>query len=511
VRARSINAAAFILSGKGAAEIRDRLALVSVTEELTYGELLDRVSRFAAALRERGLGRGDRCVLLMLDTPDLVAMALAVMAAGGVTVLVPPRADVLTLREVVAIAHPFALLADDHFAATADDALGVCSDVVLLTARDLAAWKRRPHDPFDPVETTAGEPAFWVVSSGTTGRPKAVEHRHDNVRSCTDYFSHVLGVTSSDRVFATSRLHFAYALGTALFGSLSVGATTVLLEASPTASSVGQTVQRFAPTAFFSVPTMYHKLIESDACSALGFRSVRLYVSAGERLALRIAGRWEAATGRPILDGMGCSETVYMIFGNAPAAHCAGSSGRPVGRVEVRLVDAQGKTMRGPRAVGALHVRMASLCSGYRTGWRAGGEPAARPQDRFRDGWFDTGDEYRIDDEGFYHHCGRTDDMLRVAGKWVSPAEIEDALDDVEEVGAAAAVAAASLGDLAEIVLYLVAASGVGEREAVEAARSHLARALPSSKRPRRFVAVGELPRTATGKLQRHKLRALSV
>jgi acyl-coenzyme A synthetase/AMP-(fatty) acid ligase len=154
---------------------------------------------------------------------------------------------------------------------------------------------------------------------------------------------------------------------------------------------------------------------------------------------------------------------------------------------------------------------MASLCSGYRVTPLANGDAAARPPKNFNDGWCITGDEYRIDDEGFYHHCGRSDDMLRVAGNWVSPAEIEDALSAVTEIAGGAAVAGSSATSLSEIVLYLVAARGVGEGDAVEAARAHLARALPAFKRPRRFVAVDELPRTATGKIQRHKLRALLV
>ena len=201
MHARVVNAAAFVLANKLADGVRDTPAVVSATETLTYGELVDRVSRFAAALHERGLRRGERCAILMLDTPDLVATALAVMAAGGVAVLLSPRATVLDLRDIVEIARPFAFVADERFAGAARDALRGVPDVALLTAaRELAAWKRRPRVPFEPVETTASEPAFWVVSSGTTGRPEGVEHRHENIRSCTDYFDHMLGVTASDRL-----------------------------------------------------------------------------------------------------------------------------------------------------------------------------------------------------------------------------------------------------------------------------------------------------------------------
>ena len=486
-------------------------ALLSAGETLSYGALAERVSQFAAGLREAGVRPGDCVGMLMLDTPDLIAMHLAAMAAGGIACAISSRASAEELPQILAIVRPATVVVDEEFSELAAGAIRSASlqTKLLHRQRELAVWKARPAAALDPVPRGPDDPAFWVMTSGTTGTPKAVEHRHGNVGICAEYYQQVLGCTTQDRLFATSRFHFAYAIGN-MFAGLRMGAGNVLLEHWATAQSVAATVERFKPSVLLSVPAVYHRLLEAGLARTAPFRALRHYVSAGERMPPQIWNAWEQAGGYPILDGLGCSELVYMVIGNTPTRRKPGSSGEAMPSVELRIVDEAGALVSAPGTTGRLEVRMPSVCMGYRAADNRPGEPPQRPEDRFRpDGWFATGDEYLRDGDGFYHHRGRTGDMLRVSGIWVSPSEIEDALAGIASIAESASVLGESDIGLAEIVLYVVPTPGADGAAAIGAARERLAQALPAYKRPRRFEAVADLPRTATGKVQRHKLREL--
>ncbi len=486
-------------------------ALLSAGEVLSYGELEQRVSQFAAGLRAIGVKPSDRVGMLMLDTPDLVATHLAVMAAGGIAVAMSSRAGAEELEQILAIVLPAVLVIDGEFAELAAAAIAKVSPQtrLLRRERELAAWKSAPAAPLVPAPRKPDDPAFWVMTSGTTGVPKAVEHHHRNVGMCAEYYEQVLGCSRDDRMFATSRFHFAYAIGN-MFAALRLGAGNILLERWATEKSVAETVERFKPTVLLSVPAVYHRLLEAGLAKTAPFRALRRYVSAGERLPPQIWTAWEEAGGHPILDGLGCSECVYMIIGNAPARRKPGSSGQAMPSVELRIVDDAGALIGATDTPGRLEVRMPSICEGYRHAGGALEAPPQRPAEQFRpDGWFATGDEYVRDADGFYHHRGRTGDMLRVSGIWISPSEIEDALAGQASIAESAAVLGESEIGLAEIVLYVVPAAGADHASAVDAARERLAQALPRYKQPRRFEVVADLPRTATGKIRRHKLREL--
>jgi 3-hydroxybenzoate/4-hydroxybenzoate---CoA ligase len=500
-----MNAAEYVLAGGLAVVGPDKPAIVSGDESISYGELSARVSRFAAALREAGMKPGDRVAMLMLDHSDLVAIYLAIIAAGGVAITVSARATNDDLRHIFAIVRPFAVVAESDLAPAAAG-MAPCAKL-FLRERELRSWAQRSETDFVSCAREPADPAYWVMSSGTTGQPKAVEHRHDNVCACTDYLVHGLAATAADRFFPTSRLNFAYALG-AMFGALRLGATLILHERWPTPPSIAATVDRHRPSVVLSVPTLFHKLCVSGFATTAAFRAVRCYVSAGERLPPRIGGEWERVTRRPVVDAMSCSELVHKVFTNTLSARRAGSSGRPVRGVEVRLIDQEGLEVTQPGRSGRLEVRAPFLCAGYRLADVPAHAPAYRPAERFRGEWFATGDEYLRDEDGFYHHCGRSDDMLKVSGLWVSPSEIEDALAGIPVIAEAAAVLSESAAGLSEIVLYVVATSSADGDAAVAAAREQLARKLPASKLPRQYALAAELPRTATGKIQRHKLRA---
>jgi benzoate-CoA ligase len=485
-------------------------ALLSAGETLSYGALVARVSQYAAGLRDAGVKPRDRVGMLMLDTPDLVALHQAAMAMGAIAVAMSSRASPEELRQIVSIVRPAVLVIDAEFSEVAAGAIAAASPQTRLFSRDgeLAAWKKKPAAPLTPEWREPSDPAFWVMTSGTTGTPKAVEHHHRNVGISADYYKEVLGCTHQDRLFATSRFHFAYAIGN-MFAGLRMGAGNILLERWATEKSVAETVERFAPTVLLSVPAVYHRLLEAGLPRTPPFRALRHYVSAGERMPPQIWNAWEKASGLPILDGLGCSELVYMVIGNGLERRRPGSSGYAMPGVELRIVSEDGAVIEMPDTSGRLEVRMPSVCEGYRSSGDLGGAPE-RPAERFKpDGWFSTGDEYVRDADGFYHHRGRTGDILRVSGLWVSPSEIEDALAGIGSIVESAAVLGENDIGLAEIVLYVVHAPGADGGEAIEAARQRLAEVLPRYKQPRRFEAIAELPRTATGKVRRHKLREL--
>jgi acyl-coenzyme A synthetase/AMP-(fatty) acid ligase len=500
-----MNAVEYVLAGGLAVGGPDRPAIVTADECLTYGDLAARVGRFAAALREAGIAPGDRVAILMLDHADLVALYLAVMAAGSVAVTVSTRASAHDLAHVFGIVRPFVVVTEEEFSEPAAASVPPNAKL-LLRQRELAAWKQRTETDFVACARTPDDPAYWVMTSGTTGKPKAVEHRHHNVRACTDYLVHGLAATADDRLFATSRLNFAYALG-ATFGALRLGATVILHERWPTPATIASTVELQQPSIVLSVPTLFHKLVESGLAQKPAFSKVRCYVSAGERLPPRIGADWEKTTSQPIVDAMSCSELVHKIFSNTVTSRRAGSSGRPVPGVEVRLIDADGVEVKGPGRSGRLQVRAPFLCAGYRLADAPPHAAAHRPAERFHGDWFATGDEYVRDEDGFYYHCGRSDDMLKVSGLWVSPSEIEDALAGIASIAEVAAVSGESAAGLSEIVLYVVPAPGADGEVALATARDQLARCLPPFKLPRQYALVPELPRTATGKVRRHVLR----
>ena len=500
-----VNAAQHVLGGGLAIAGPDKIAIVSDEESVSYGELVVRVSRYAAALLDGGMLPGDRVALIMLDHADLVASYFAVIVAGGIAVTLSTRATQDDLQHIFAIVRPFAVITEREF--VPDAASLTPTAALILRERDLRLWMQRSETSFFASDRRPDDPAYWVMTSGTTGRLKAVEHRHSNVLACTDYLTHALAATAADRLLPTSRLNFAYALG-AMLGTLRLGATLVLHQRWPTATSVAEAIEISRPSVVLSVPTLFYRLCKLSIEPNSAICNVRCYVSAGERLSPQIAAQWERATRRPIIDAMSCSELVHKIFSNTLSVRRPGSSGRPVQGVDVRLIDETGCEITEPCRSGRLEVRAPFLCAGYQTAGHPPNTPAQRPTESFRGEWFSTGDQYLRDEDGFYHHCGRTDDMLKVSGLWISPSEIEDLLSGIPTIAEAAAVSTESPAGLLEILLCLVATAGTDGDAAIAAAHEQLARNLPAFKLPHRYALVAELPRTATGKIQRHKLRS---
>jgi benzoate-CoA ligase len=398
--------------------------------------------------------------------------------------------------------HWAAMLADSRArAVVADDA----------TAHALAPWlgarprchlvtpdaARAASAALDAEPVDADDMAFWLYTSGTTGPPRAAVHLHRDLLAGRGYAEGVLGVSREDRVFSTSKLFFAYALGNALLIPLALGARAFLHPAWADPAVVARVTAAFAPTLFFSVPTFYSRLVRADL-PADTFRSVRIAVSAGERLPEEVYTGWRDRFGIEILDGLGATETIFMVLSNRPGRARPGSAGTPVPGTEARLLDADGHEV-ADGTEGVLHVRAPSVSPFY---WRR----LAESRRAFVGEWFRTGDVCVRAADGSFQHLGREDDLFKVAGLWVSPADVEGVLLGHLAVADAGVIGAPAADGLVKPVAFVVPRDGAGHALRDEL-RDLADRKLPPHQRPREIRLVAELPRTATGKLQRFQLR----
>ena len=474
-----------------------RAALLTPSGPVTYADLQRLTDRVARALRARGVEPEQRVAILLPDGPAWAATFFAALKLGAVAVPLNTRFDAAQLRTVLADCRPKAVVADRAVLAAA----GVDAHTLGPGALDFDALAAGASDAPLPPEPVGGDAmAFWLYTSGTTGSPKAAVHCHRTLPACQNYLD-VLGVTGADRIFATSKLFFAYALGNALLIPLRARATTYLHPGWPDPATVASTMREIRPTLFFSVPTVYARLLHADL-PAETFGSARLCVSAGERLPADLYTAWRARFGVEILDGIGATETIFMVLSNRAGRSRPGSSGEPVPGTEARILDAEGRPVPDGQE-GVLWVRAPSQAAGY---WQR----LDHSRRTFVGDWFRTGDVYRREADGAYVHCGREDDFFKVAGQWVAPAAVESVLLRHPGVLDGGVVGAEEAGGLIKPFVFVVPRDPAAEPEALRAdVRRFLEGALPPHQRPREVRIVSELPRTATGKLQRFRLREL--
>ena len=491
--------------GRGAAP-----AILWRDRTYSYDQVQERVNRAGNALRALGVAPEDRVLMVMSDTPELVFAYLGTMKIGAVAVAVNVRASSADLRHLLDDSQAKVLLIERRFlkayeairAEVGHPHRVVGHDAEAGEGSELGRLIAEASPELEPVMVAPDAMAFWIYTSGTTGSAKGAVHRHRDVLAADAYTGGVLGVKPGDVLFGTSKLFFAYTLGNCLFGSLRLGATTVLLDAWPDAALIADTVRRYRPTVVFSVPTLYRNLLgDGVAASEPAFRAVRHYVSAGERLPEALWHKWRAATGIEILDGMGTSETIYMMLSNYPGRVRPGSSGTATPGTELQLTDAEGRAVAAGEA-GILWARIASRAERY---WNA----REKTEAAFQGPWFRTGDMYTVDTDGYWHHQGRFDDMLKISGQWVSPAEIEDVVLAATSCTDAAVVGAPDADGLPRTALFAVAPPGGFDGQALEAdIRRVVSERLSPYKCPKWVRFVTEIPRTATGKVQRFKLRS---
>jgi benzoate-CoA ligase family protein len=480
--------ASTLLDANLAAGRGGKTAISCGDEHVTYDELYAHACGVGATLRELGVESGERVLLVMDDCPGMPAVFLGAMRVGAVPVPVNP----------LYAADEYGYFVEDSGARIAVvDA--VCAEKVrapgVLTLDELSS----ATDDIAPAPTGSDDVAFWLYSSGSTGHPKGVVHRHrDILVTCETYAGRVLGIREDDVTFSTTKLFHAYGLGNNLSFPYWAGASTVLLTGRPTPDVVFETVRRQRPTIVFSAPTLYNALLHADG-HGQDWSSVRVCVSAAEPLPAEVWHRWHERYGLEILDGIGSTEMLHIYCSNRAGEVVAGSSGTPVPGYEVKLCDDRGAVLTG-EATGDLYVRGDSMLSGY---WNQPEKTA----DSIRDGWFYTRDRYRRDADGNYWYEGRADDMFKVSGLWVSPADVEARLIEHPAVVEAAVVPGQVEGLPKAKAFVMVRAGTVSGDELVEELQAFCRERLHRYQVPQLFAFVDALPKTATGKIQRFRLR----
>ena len=508
------NAEAWLVERQIEAGRADHVAIRG-SRDLTYAGLAELASHVAAGLRSLGLRRDDRVVMVMNDDVAMVGAILGAFRAGIVAVPVSTMLGGAELGEIIADCGGQVLVASAAYQAQIEQAIALSPElrhvvtdgdfspsvplgVSVSSFADLVTSGERADEALRSVAPTTDDSwALWLYTSGTTGSPKGAMHRHANIRHvCATYGDQVLGITRDDVCLSVAKLFFAYGIGNSLFFPLSVGATTLLEPGRPTPAGIGERARTGRPTLFFCVPTFYAALLASDLPDDT-FSSVRLAASAGESLPAALQNRFLTRFGVEIIDGIGSTEELHIFLSNRPGEIRPGTTGRPVPGYDIQLRDPTGEIVPDGQP-GSLHVRGESMALGY---WRR--TDASRAV--FLGEWLSTGDTYVRSDDGFYTCLGRSDDLLKAGGIWVSPAEVEGRL---LQHGAVAEVAVVGLPDrdgLDKPVAVVVAGSPVTDAELIAWCRDGLAH----FKAPRHIVFVDELPKTATGKMQRFKVRQL--
>ncbi len=509
--AQLFNACEYLLDRRLAAGDGQRLATCGAAGELSYGQPHDRVCRTAAGLRALGLQPEQRVLMLMADCPDFVTVFLAAMRIGAIPVPVSTmlRADGVAelLRDsrarLLAVTSQFAEVAV-RAAAAAPELAGIVADsapdAAPLPVHLLGALAAGPAD--DAVyATTEDSPAFWLYTSGTTGTPKAAMHRHAAIRVvCETYGAQVLGIRPGDRCLSAAKAFFAYGLGNSILFPFSVGASSVLEPAPARPDVLADAARKYGATLFFAGPTFFAGMLRAGLPGD-ALAGVRLAASAGEALPAALYARWTGHFGVDILDGIGMTEMLHIFLSNRAGQVRPGTTGVAVPGYQLRVLDEAGAEVP-PGTPGTLYVRGDSAATGYWCRYDASRQV-------FQGEWLRTGDSYVADADGYYTCLGRTGDMLKPGGVWVSPAEVEARLLAHEAVAQAVVVAAADADGLEKPVAFVITEPGraVTEAELIEFCRQ----GLPSVKRPRRVVFTSSFPTTATGKVRRVELRAMAA
>ena len=458
-------------------------------------------------MRALGVAPGDRVLLLMRDTPEFAAAWLGAVHAGAVAIALNTKLSEAEYRHMLADSGARLAIVEDVFAwarpdLTAENVAGGSLAIAGASTGSALAWREavaRAAPDAVPHAVNAEDPAFWLYSSGTTGMPKGIVHAHRSLLPAGQAQREIIGLAAGERSFATSKLFFAYALEHGFLGPLAIGATAILEPDWPDAETVLARVERDRPDAFFSVPTFYRNLLALGAARLAAFRKVRRFVAAGERLPAQLIEQWRAATGGEILSLYGMSETFCACMVTPPGTSNGRRTGKPLSEVDTQLRTEEGKPAAAGEAA-ELWVRHPALALGY----------ANRPEQtaaQFRDGWFCTRDLFVRDTEGFFLHQGRSDELVKIAGQWVQPGELEEAVAGDPAISEVACVQVTDSEGFERLALF-VATRGEAAH-ALAAASRVCEQKLPRFKRPKWIRSVAELPRTATGKVQRFKLREI--
>jgi benzoate-CoA ligase len=498
-----------LVAGRGA-----KLAYIDDHGSYTYLQLAERVNRAADALVSLGLGMETRIMLAHLDTIDFPAVFLGAIKAGVVPVAANTLLTTEDYRFMLTDSRVRALVVSEALLPTFEPILSSSPFLeYIIVSGDAGSGKgpvERLHlqtlmesaaTEFKPAATTCDDVCFWLYSSGSTGTPKGTVHIQSSlIQTAELYAKPVLGIHEDDVVFSAAKLFFAYGLGNGLTFPLSVGATTVLMAERPTPAAVFQRLKQCRPTIFYGVPTLFGAMLASPDLPSPKEVSLRVCASAGEALPADLGRRWTDHFGTEILDGIGSTEMLHIFMSNRPGEVRYGTTGKPVPGYKVRLVDEHG----GEVAVGELGELQICGPSSAAHYWNK----RAKSLHTFVGEWTRAGDKYSVDADGYYTYGGRSDDMLKVSGMYVSPFEVEAALMTHPDVLEAAVVGDVDDQSLVKPRAFVVTRPGVLQSDQLaDALKQHVKNMLAPFKYPRWIEFADELPKTATGKIQRFKLR----
>ena len=496
----------------------EKIAIESQSARLTYRQLWQNVNRFGNGLRKLGVRLEERVFLLLLDGPEFAISFFGAIKIGAVPVpvntLLKPSDYQYMLNNARARVAVVSESLYPQIAAIPREELRYLKHVVVAGANPLAGAVRFNHlleqnpPELEAEPTSKDDAAFWLYSSGSTGFPKACVHlQHDMVVCAERYAKGILGMTENDRCFSAAKLFFAYGLGNALYFPLAVGATSILWPGPPKPQQVFEIIERHRPTLLFSVPSNYAALLAHASGNTqvrgapdFDLSSIRYGISAGEALPAALFHRFKERFGVEILDAIGSTEILHVFIANRPGAIRPGSSGQIIPGYEAKIVDENNQPVSLGK-IGNLLVNADSTCSHY---WNQ----HEKSKSTIEGQWIRTDDKYYQDADGYFWYVGRSDDMLKCSGVWVSPIEIENVLIDHPAVLEAAVVGREDKDALVKPVAYVVLREGhVPAPDLAGRLQEFVVSRLPVFKRPRWVEFFDELPKTATGKLQRFKLR----
>lgn len=508
------NAATYFVD-RNVSEGRGRKTAVECgDEQVSYQQLLERTNRAGNALRSLSVRPEERVVLLLLDSPEFLYSFFGAIKIGAVAVPINTMAKAHECEHILNDCRARVVLISESLLpmlqAIPRERLRYLSHIVVAgeSQNDVLSLRELMEAASPQLEaehTSKDEPAFWLYSSGSTGVSKGCIHlQHDMVVCSELYAKGILQMNEGDRCFSVARLFFAYGLGNAGYFPLSCGATTILSPARPNPASVFEMIERYRPTLFFSVPSNYAALLahRREDGKEYDLSSVRHAISAGEALPAPLFERFKKRFGIEILDSWGSTETLHMAIASRPGEAKPGSSGQVILGYEAKIVDQNGSSV-GPGEIGDLYIKGDSICTGY---WNQ----HERSKEAIVGQWFRTGDKFYQDAAGFFWHAGRADDLFKVNGRWLSPSEVESTLIEHPAVREAAVVAREDEAGLTKPAAYVVLNAECSPRDQLaDELQNWVADKIGGYKRPRWVEFLPELPKTATGKLQRFKLRAL--
>jgi benzoate-CoA ligase len=490
----------------------DKIAVYYQDKTYTYKEMQSMINRVGNALLLLGVHMEERVMLVMYDSPEAMASFYGAIKIGAIPIPINYMYTKDDFRFLLNNSRARTLICHEDFVEEIDswrDKFKYLENTIVL-GKKTKSFQVGFHDMVDrcsdqlaPAFTTFDDAAIWLYTSGSTGTPKAAVHLQHDVFVCLEnYAKGVLGINQNDILFSASKFFFAYGLGNSFIYPAGLGASTVLLPDRPLPDSIFAAITKYKPTIFFGVPTLYANMLAvKDAEKKYDLSSLRICTSAGEALPKNIYAEWKAKFGLDILDGIGSTELMHIFISNRPGDVMPGSSGKIVPGYTAKIVDDKGAEVPDGD-LGNLQVKGDSMAAYY-----------YRQHDKSKSSmlgeWFNTGDKYYRDAEGYYYYCGRGDDMLKVGGIWVSPIEIEDTLMSHPAVLETAVVGREDESGLIKPKAYIVLKAGYTPSEELgKEIQAYVKKSIASYKFPRWVEFVKDLPKTATGKIQRYKLRA---